>query len=158
MAQMAYDLRAFEQKEPRPAPRMRVVRPNPKELARRRRAAFARVRTVVFMAVLVALALSVLVSRAQLTELSAKVNTQQQALVALKSESDYLNHALNAQATTGKVDQYATGELKMVKRQPGQVEYIFLSSENKAQVANRTPLWMERLKNTFLSAIRSLSE
>lgn len=134
MPQVQYNLADFENREPR----MRVVKP---QIARPARKAkhinLAPVRTAAACVVGLTLVFSVLLSRAQATSLAAEINRKETQLVELQASYDYLSYTMESRASIGAVEEYATGQLGLVKMDKTQIEYVSLQEGNKVERADQ---------------------
>ena len=144
MQQAAYNLKEFENREPR----IRVAKPA-KKITKKRN--LASVRTAAAGVLLLALVFSVLYTRAQSTELTSQITAQQTSLANLQSEYDYLNRSFESALSLDKVELYAEQELGMIKMDKSQIEYISLKTQdNIVCPADKNSLWMS-LKSSFMN-------
>ena len=100
--------------------------------------------------VIIGLSFSVMYSRAQLNELSAKVNSATKELETLKSENIRLQTELEDRISLKNVEEYATVELGMEKMDASQVEYVTLTSGNQVEITEESDssVW-QKIKNFF---------
>ena len=144
MQQAAYNLKEFENREPR----IRVAKPA-KKIAKKRN--LAPVRTAAAGVLLLALVFSVLYTRAQNTELTSQITAQQTSLANLQSEYDYLSRSFESALSLDKVEIYAEQELGMIKMDKSQIEYISLKTQdNIVCPSDKTSLWAS-LKSSFMN-------
>lgn len=125
----AYDISRFEQREARPVRDFKVV----KAKKPRYRLKPASVFTGMLMAGLVIGVLGLLLySHAQLTELTAGINTAKKELSALQSESIRLEAELESRISIRNIEEYATKQLGLAKMEKYQMEYVNLSGGDRA--------------------------
>lgn len=108
-------------------------------------------KVLLFLMVIIGLAFSVMYSRAQLTELTTKVNAATNELEVLESETVRLKAELESRVSLKNVEEYATTELGLEKLDPSQIEYIALEPEVPEQAAEPEDdsIW-QKIKNFFV--------
>lgn len=128
MPQEAYDLEAFANRPKSVYNTIRVAQggqPNRKRLELLQNA-----RRVVAVALFLGLAAALLQSCAKLNELNMNVQYKQNELATAKSEYDYLSSVLSSKTNLKTVEEVATSELGLMKRDESQVTYITLEKES----------------------------
>ncbi len=108
------------------------------------------VKVLLFLMLIIGLSFSVMYSRAQLNEMSAKVNSVTKELETLKSENIRLQTELEDRISLKNVEEYATVELGMEKMDASQVEYVTLTDGNQVEITeeNDGSVW-QKVKNFF---------
>lgn len=155
MQTAAYDLSIYERSAQRPArERLRVEKTDKRVQLRR---IWQRAQLVVLLTVTVALIISVLVARSTLTELSMQIGDQQDTLVELQSEYDYLNNQMEMQTNLTQVENYARTELGLVKMDKSQITYV--AGDEPSRVVRKATGFQQILENItggFLSFMEYL--
>ena len=150
----AYDLSLFEDK-PREKKKKNNVVKIPREKSQvklKRRVNYA---TVIYSVILSSVVVSVFTvmvySQIQLTELTDKINTVDKALAESQSTYTQLKMKAESQYSLRSVENYVENELFMKKVEPSQIEYITLSSGDKAELKNNVSKdsIFDKIKNLF---------
>ncbi|MEG0804351.1 MAG: hypothetical protein RSF90_05290 [Pygmaiobacter sp.] len=128
MQEAAYDLSTFENRAERAPRNLRVAQTANKS---RRRRDLSGLKIIALCAVVLALSWGVLYSRAQVTELSAAIESGQKELAESKSEYDYLSLTLESKVNMQKVEEVAKQQLGLLPIDKNQITYITLESEDK---------------------------
>ncbi len=109
------------------------------------------VKVLFCMGLVLMMAFSVMYSRAQLTELSAKVTAATKQLEELESENIRLTTELEERISLENVEEYATTQLGLQKLDPAQVQYIALSEGNQIEVKEEVnPTIWQLIRNFFI--------
>ena len=140
-----------ESKAARPQTRLRVKqggKPNP-------RVDFKLIRSIALAALMLALVCSVLLSHAQLSELTMDLQDEQLALRAEENTHNYLTGQLNSKTNMRNVEEAAAGELGLVKLDPAQVTYFTLDGEGKL---DKPQSGTQKLAGWFESGMFSLMD
>lgn len=124
MPQTAYDLSLFENRKPKPERQLRVAE------NKKARRDFSGLKVIALSALVLAMAWGVLYSRAQVTELSAAIDTAQTELADAKSEYEYLSLTLESKTNLSLVEDIAKTQLGMTKMDKSQITYITLTGED----------------------------
>ncbi len=108
-------------------------------------------KVLLFLIVIIGLSFSVMYSRAQLTELTTKVNAATEELDVLQSETVRLKTELESRISLKNVEEYVTMELGLEKLDPSQIEYITLEAELPDQTVETVDdsIW-QKIKNFFV--------
>jgi hypothetical protein len=123
---MAYDLSMFEEKKPkqyRPAAARAKAEQNSIDLSKI-------VTFVVFLATLAA----ILLSYAQLNEISSQVAGMKNQLNVLQEEEKRMSVSLEEKTSLKKVDEYARTVLGMTDVSQSQMQYIVFQNEDRVEV------------------------
>lgn len=148
MAQPAYNLETFENREPRVR-----VKSKPVQKRKPKRINWAPVKKAAVAVVFLALLFSVLYSNAQITQLTADIAVKQNELTNLKSEYDYLDTVMQANASVRTVEEYATTQLGLAKIDSNQVVYITLTNESRVEMVNNNNSVWGYVEQTFLTVM-----
>ncbi len=127
----AYDLDRFATEE---FATLRVVE-NRSAAQEKRRHDLKIVERVVTCALVLALMVSVLYSQTRMTAMSDEITQLQAQLVEERSVYDQLAYQLESDATLGKIEEYVSTQLGMVKTDKSQVTYVTLSEGNCVRCA-----------------------
>ncbi|MBQ8063184.1 MAG: hypothetical protein IJ720_06995 [Clostridia bacterium] len=120
----------------RQAPKPRVIQKTKKQLrqeAQRSRAAALRI--IAIAAVLFVVLGFQIYSEVRVDELDQQLADINQQIAVVESDNTRRNMELNANVSLEKVDQYARGELGMVKISDYQVNYVKLSDADAVEVS-----------------------
>lgn len=153
METTAYDLDTFAPRRQRQRQPLKVVKNK-----KRRKLLGIDLRVVKIVAlasIFLALVASVLYSHTTATELAGRIKTEQDALVELESEYAYLNNELDMKSNIATVEEYATGQLGLVKMDRSQVTYVYGGDEN---TITRTKTGFGRLTDQLQKGILSAME
>ncbi|MBQ4153530.1 MAG: hypothetical protein IJD11_04145, partial [Oscillospiraceae bacterium] len=94
---------------------------------------------------------SVMYSRAELTELSAQVNSVTKQYEELQSENIRLTTELEERISLENVEEYAATELGLEKLDPAQVEYVTLTEGNMLEIKEEVdPTIWDSIQNFFM--------
>ncbi|MEG2653667.1 MAG: hypothetical protein RSA17_08810 [Ruthenibacterium sp.] len=96
----------------------------------------------------------VLYLQTNVTELSAKVESQQAELVNLQSEYTYLSNELEMKTSLKNVEEYATTRLGLVKLDQSQVVYV---QRNPGSTITRKEGMLERMLGFASKSTKGLS-
>ena len=128
---------AYKQYEERMAPvqqeRTRDLRAVP--TPRRRKKAAVRLNVFVCVSVIAIAAVYILFCQMQLTQLTAQVSTQTEALDELAAENVSLSSKQMNSTDMTQVEEYAVNHLGMVKMDNSQIEYVELTNPDTVTVA-----------------------
>ena len=145
MAEVAYNLRDFEGREQHIR-----VRKKTQQKKRKARINLMPIKTAAISVVFLALLFSVLYASAQKTQLSADIAQRRAELVELKSEYDYFNSLMQVNASARIVEEYATGELGLIRIDGNQVVYITLEAQDTVEGTQNESFWAT-VERTFLN-------
>lgn len=152
----AYDLSIFENRQPKSArSQLRVAEPDKK--ARRKRD-LTWLKQLSLAALAIALIWGVLVSHAQVTELSGAIEAAQVALNEEQSEYDYLSLTLESQTNLTSVEEVARTQLGMTKMDKSQVSYISLETEDAVyKPEGEVGSFLSGLESAFMSLMEYIA-
>jgi len=109
------------------------------------------IKVLFFMAVVLFMTFSVMYSRAELTELSAQVNSVTKQYEELQSENIRLTTELEERISLENVEEYAATELGLEKLDPAQVEYVTLTEGNMLEIKEEVdPTIWDSIQNFFM--------
>lgn len=108
------------------------------------------VKVLLFLTVIIALSFSVMYNRAQLTEMSAKVNAASKQLEEIKSENIRLQTELEDRMSLKNVEEYAAVELGMERLDPSQIEYVTLPKDTPQETEQPDDSIWQKIKNFFV--------
>ncbi len=100
-------------------------------------------KTIFVATVLITLVSSVLYMQSIDTALTGEIAKQEQALLELESEYGYLNNEIEMRTNLINVENYATTQLGLVKRDSAQTVYLY--RENSAQILYKKTIWQEMI-------------
>lgn len=151
---MAYDLSLFEDRPKVKKKKNNVVkmqRKKPHIKPKTRITPITALYSVVISAIVVSVFSVMVYSQIQLTELTDKINTVDKALAESKSTYTQLKMRVESQYSLRSVEEYVENELFMKKVEPSQIEYIALSSCDKAELKNKVnkDSIFDKIKNLF---------
>lgn len=111
-------------------------------------------KVILFLGLIIAMSFSVMFSRAQLTEITTKVNAATKELESLESEKVRLTTELEDKVSLRNVEEYATMELGLEKLDPSQIEYVTLSDGEEVEVKEEqeSSIW-EKIQNFFIDVM-----
>lgn len=138
----AYDLSLFEESPAyEPQKKNNVVKIPKRKLDENRRKKlnpFTLLSTSLIAIVSLFIISSVVYSQVQLTELTEQINVATKELQEKQSIYTQLQMKIESESSLRLVENYARNELGMQKIEPTQVEYITLSSGDKAEIKGDT--------------------
>ena len=151
---VAYDLSLFEDKPKVKEKKNKVVkmqREKPHIKPKTRINPVTALYSVVISVIIVSVFSVMVYSQIQLTELTDKINTVDKALAESKSTYTQLKMRAESQYSLRSVEEYVENELFMKKVEPSQIEYIALSSGDKAELKNKVnkDSIFDKIKNLF---------
>ncbi len=131
----AYDLSFYEQEQER-----QIARKEKKQgvviNARTKFSLGRKLLNAVGVAALFALIIGVIATNAAITTYTTKIAQEEQQIVQLESEKNYLDFTLESRMTLDEIENYAINTLGMVKMDSAQKKYVELESENKIVVSD----------------------
>lgn len=145
----AYDLSQFA-RETETETKVRVVKT--KHSKNRAKKALA-VKVVLYLCTLTLLMAGTVYSRMVLTETRNAVNTYTDRLTELESKNAYLNYKLESIVSLKSAEQYAVGELGLVKLDASRIEYVDLQNENVIDANKSSVSMSDAFKEMFDSVI-----
>ncbi len=142
----AYDLSAFA---PAPQTQKPVRLARPAKSNREKRRFLSKMAGYLFAIVL--LMTATVMSRMQLTEIKADINSSNSELTELQSENAYLNYKLESLVSLKNAENYAINELGLVKMDSSRIEYVNLQDEN--QIITETGETLGEKFDAFVNAV-----
>ncbi len=141
----AYDLSLFENKKPT----IVEVKPNKKQQMEQKRHAriqtFLNAVTTLFVAAVAVTVIALMIAgRVRLTEMNTEINTLQDQLSALQSETVTLKNELAANTSAESVEQYAAAN-GMQKTEAHQQKYISVGGGDKIETPVEDVPWYAAL-------------
>lgn len=98
------------------------------------------------------IASTVITSQVHLTELTESCTTVATELSQSQSEYTQLEMGVESKLSLQQVENYATNVLGMTYTEPYQLQYINLSSEDRAEIPNSNNMsWTDKVKSTISS-------
>lgn len=95
---------------------------------------FKKMCNVLAVTVMLSLVIAVINTNANITTTATEIAKKQAAIIELESEKSYLNFSIESRMSLKNIEEYAVGELGLVKMESAQVEYIEIEDENKIEV------------------------
>ncbi len=132
---VAYDLSVFEEVSPQKNDNILKL---PKKSLKKNQAHKGKLTSTFYLCATVFLSLMAILmiisNQIQLTELASEIQAAEKQLKESQSVYTQLSVKNEADFSLTKVEEYAKNELGMRKTDPSQIEYINLSSGDKAQI------------------------
>lgn len=156
---VAYDLEKFQPRRLKVKnPPLVVSKPNVKARAKRRAAMVLKVAAVIVLGV--GAIVIMLYSRAVLTELNQKIDSQTAMLGDLRSEQTRLSAQLEAKVSLRNVEEYASQTLGMAVMDKNQVTYVTLSDGDQIELTSESPkqTLVDRIKRAAANVREVLPE
>ncbi len=133
MQQSAYEIEKQQIVEvsPKPSPSVRVVKSDRRKKAKARRISKA-TQVVLSGALMVSLMCAVLYVQAQSTAISGEIDKQEELLLSLESDNQFLENELEMRTNLKDVELYAATTLGLVKKDSSQIVYV--QRENVSEI------------------------